>query len=110
MEVATKVPTTPDELAECMVPEYFEEEYGDRLLSVINAYIDSENLHEIIEKRPRKKLKRKMPEHPNLLSAKHTDELRSRIQKLAGMWAEEVRKLLFVHILCHYIKLNHFLL
>jgi bisphosphoglycerate-dependent phosphoglycerate mutase len=89
-EIAAKVPTSRDELAECQIPEHFQEEYGDRLLKNINAYIESENLHEIIERRPRKKLKRKMPKHPNLLSAKHTDELRSRIQKLVTMWADEV--------------------
>jgi hypothetical protein len=58
-EIASKVPTTSDELAECMVPEHFQKEYGERLLKNINAYIESENLRDIIEKQPRKKQKRK---------------------------------------------------
>ena len=61
-EIASKVPTTSDELAECMVPEHFQKEYGERLLKNINAYIESENLREIIEKQPRKKQKRKEKE------------------------------------------------
>ncbi len=52
-EIAAKVPTTPDELAECLVPEHFQEEYGDRLLKCINAYIEYGNLYEVIAKRPR---------------------------------------------------------
>ena len=58
-EIASKVPTTSDELAECMVPEHFQKEYGERLLKNINAYVESENLRGIIEKQPRKKQKRK---------------------------------------------------
>lgn len=52
-EIAAKVPTTRDELAECMVPEHFQKEYGDRLLKCINAYIEHGNLQEVIAKRPR---------------------------------------------------------
>ena len=57
-EIATKVPTNLEELAECMLPENFQKEYGDRLLKNINAYIDSEKLHSCIENRPTKKHKR----------------------------------------------------
>src|SRR6056300_1480728 len=52
-EISAKVPTTPDELAECLVTEQFQKEYGDRLLKCINAYIEYGNLHEVIAKRPR---------------------------------------------------------
>ena len=45
-EIAAKVPTTPDELAECMVPEHLQKEYGDRLLESINAFIESENIQD----------------------------------------------------------------
>ncbi len=57
-EIATKAPTNLDELAECMLPENFQKEYGDRLLKNINAYIESEKLQSVIEKRRTKKRKR----------------------------------------------------
>ena len=56
-EIATKVPTNKEELAECMLPENFQKEYGDRLLKNINAYIQSENLKKCIEERQAKKRK-----------------------------------------------------
>lgn len=57
-EIATKVPTNLEELAECMLPENFQKEYGDRLLKNINAYIQSENLQSCIEERRAKKRKK----------------------------------------------------
>ena len=57
-EIANKAPTDRNELADCMLPEHFQKEYGDRLLKNINAYIKSEKLQEIIEARPKKKSKR----------------------------------------------------
>ena len=57
-EIATKAPTNLEELAECMLPENFQKEYGDRLLKNINAYIESEKLQSIVEKRRTKKRKR----------------------------------------------------
>ena len=57
-EIATKVPTNKEELAECMVPENFQKEYGDRLLKNINAYIQMENLQQCIEDRQVKKRKK----------------------------------------------------
>jgi ribonuclease D len=90
-EIATKVPTNLDELAECMVPKKFQEEYGDRLLKNINAYIKSENLQGFIENRPQKK-QRKRDDRPTIsgvLSAEHTGALLDRIQHPVTMWADE---------------------
>ena len=56
-EIANKAPTTLEEVADCMLPEHFQKEYGDRLLKNINAYIESEKLQGCIENRPRKKRK-----------------------------------------------------
>ena len=59
-EIANKVPTDRNELADCMIPEHFQKEYGDRLLKNINHYIKSENLEGIIDARPKKKSKREV--------------------------------------------------
>ena len=56
-EIAIKAPTNKEELAECMLPENFQKEYGDRLLKMINAYIQQENLQKCIEDRQAKKRK-----------------------------------------------------
>ncbi|KAL7445801.1 hypothetical protein ACHAXM_011372 [Skeletonema potamos] len=56
-EVANKVPTNLDELAECNVSENFRKEYGARLVKNINACVESETLRGCFEKSPRKKRK-----------------------------------------------------
>ena len=56
-EIAIKVPTNKEELAECMLPEKFQKEYGDRLLKNINHYIQQEKLQKCIEDRQAKKRK-----------------------------------------------------
>jgi hypothetical protein len=66
-EIATKVPTNLEELAECMIPEHFQKEYGDRLLKNINAYIESEKLQGCIESRPAKKRKREAPDSQDVI-------------------------------------------
>ena len=55
--VATQVPTKLEELADCELPENVQKQYGERLIKNINAYIEQENLHHIIQNRPKKKLK-----------------------------------------------------
>ena len=57
-EIAAKAPTNKEELAECMLPENFQKEYGDRLLKNINAFIQQENLQKCIEDRQAKKRKK----------------------------------------------------
>lgn len=55
--VATHVPTTLDELAECELPQNVQKQYGERLIKNINAYIEQEKLQKYIENRPKKKHK-----------------------------------------------------
>jgi hypothetical protein len=55
--VATQVPTTLDELADCELPQNVQKQYGERLIKNINAYIEQENLQEYVENRPKKKQK-----------------------------------------------------
>ena len=61
-EIAAKVPTNKEELAECMIPENFQKEYGDRLLKIINSYIEMENLQKCIDDRQAKKRKKDLEE------------------------------------------------
>ena len=55
--VATLVPTTLDELADCELPQNVQKQYGERLIKNINAYIEQEHLQKYVENRPKKKLK-----------------------------------------------------
>jgi hypothetical protein len=55
--VATLVPTTLDELADCEPPENTHNMYGERLINNINAYIVQEKLERYIENRPNRLLK-----------------------------------------------------
>jgi ribonuclease D len=55
--VATLVPTTLDELADCELPQNVQKQYGERLIKNINAYIEQENLQHCVENRPKKKWK-----------------------------------------------------
>jgi hypothetical protein len=73
-EIATKVPTNLEELAECMLPENFQKEYGDRLLKNINAYIESEKLQGCIENRPRKKRKTDAPDSQGVIIVDEFDD------------------------------------
>ena len=57
-EIAIKVPTNKEELAECMLSDNFQKEYGDRLLKHINAYIQLNDLQKCIEDRQAKKRKK----------------------------------------------------
>jgi hypothetical protein len=42
--IASQVPTTMDELAECGLPKNVQNTYGERLIRNVNAYIESKNL------------------------------------------------------------------
>ena len=53
--IATQVPTTLDELADCDLPQNVIKQYGERLIKSINAYIEKEKLEQYIENRPKKK-------------------------------------------------------
>jgi ribonuclease D len=53
--VATLVPTTLDELADCELPQNVQQQFGERLIKNINAYIEQENLQQYVENRPKKK-------------------------------------------------------
>ena len=53
--VATQVPTTLDELADCDLPQNVRKQYGEQLVKNINAYITQESLQQYIEDRPKKK-------------------------------------------------------
>ena len=55
--VATLVPTTLDELADCELPQNVQKQYGERLIKNINAYIEQESLQKYVENRPKKKQK-----------------------------------------------------
>ena len=55
--VATLVPTTLDELADCELPQNVQKQYGERLIKNINAYIEQEKLQKYVENRPSKKQK-----------------------------------------------------
>ena len=55
--VATLVPTTLDELADCELPQNVQKQYGERLIKNINAYIEQESLQKYVENRPNKKQK-----------------------------------------------------
>ena len=39
-EVASKVPTTMEELAKCELPQHFVDEYGERLIKSIMAFLE----------------------------------------------------------------------
>ena len=53
--VATLVPTTLDELADCELSHNVQQQFGERLIKNINAYIEQENLQQYVENRPKKK-------------------------------------------------------
>ena len=55
--VATLVPTTLDELADCELSHNVQQQFGERLIKNINAYIEQENLQHYVENRPKKKRK-----------------------------------------------------
>ncbi len=52
VRVATLVPTTLDELADCELPKNTHRMYGERLIKNINAYIVQEKLKKYVENRP----------------------------------------------------------
>ena len=55
--VATQAPTTIDELCECELPQNAIKQYGERLITSINAFIKNEKLEQYIDNRPKKKQK-----------------------------------------------------
>jgi len=52
--VATLVPTTLDELSDCVLPQNVQQQYGEQLIKNINAYTEQENLQQYVENRPKK--------------------------------------------------------
>mmetsp|Transcript_9010 Transcript_9010/g.21950 ORF Transcript_9010/g.21950 Transcript_9010/m.21950 type:complete len:1376 (+) Transcript_9010:166-4293(+) len=56
-KIATLVPMTIEELSECELPQNVQKQYGERLVTSINAYIESEHLQQYVENRPKKKQK-----------------------------------------------------
>ena len=55
--IATQVPTTIEELADCGLPENVQKQYGERLVKCILSYIEMEKLEKYIQNRPKKKQK-----------------------------------------------------
>ena len=54
-DIATKVPTTRNELLGCGIPENVRKQYGERLVASINAFVEAERLGRCTENRPKKK-------------------------------------------------------
>ena len=50
MNVANKVPTSMDQLASCDLSQNFIQQYGERLIKNINAFIEHENLQTYIHR------------------------------------------------------------
>jgi len=56
-EIATQVPTSIEDLADCGLPENVQKEYGERLIKNLTSFIQQNNLQSYIENRPTKKRK-----------------------------------------------------
>ena len=56
-QIAKEVPTTAEELAECGIPVKIQKTYGERILKIIQSFIQMNGLQEYIDKRPKKKIK-----------------------------------------------------
>ena len=56
-DIATKVPTEVGDLSDCALPQNVIKQYGERLVTSINAYIEKESLQQYVENRPKKKQK-----------------------------------------------------
>lgn len=55
--IATEVPTSIEELADCGLPEKVQKEYGERLVKNLNSFIEQNELQQYLNARPKKKRK-----------------------------------------------------
>ena len=56
-QISNEVPTTTEELAECGIPVKIQKTYGERIVKVVQSFIQMNGLQEYIDKRPKKKIK-----------------------------------------------------
>lgn len=77
--IAKMVPTTIEELSDCELPQNVQKQYGERLVTSINSFIEQSNLQQYIDNRPKKKQKTVVEESnaeskPILIDVPDSDE------------------------------------